>query len=184
MKTLRTLACCMLIAAGINSTLAQTPPVAAPDQLALLKSPDPKLAANKKLVFDMYRAIVNGGHYEMADKFFTKGYIQHNPNVATGREALVEYIKKTRPVRPIPDLIGFPIISIMAEGDMVLVASVEYQNDPEKPGTQYTTTHFDMYRVENGLIAEHWDNLQKSKSALTTDPNVTNKANTNKPASK
>jgi predicted SnoaL-like aldol condensation-catalyzing enzyme len=183
MKTLRTVACCLLIAAGINTMYAQTPPVAAPDQLALLKSPDPKLAANKKLVFDMYRTIVNGGHYEMADKFFTPGYIQHNPNVATGRQALVEYIKKTRPVRAIPDLIGFPVISIMAEGDMVLVASVEYANDPEKPGAQFTTTHFDMYRIEKGLIAEHWDNLQKSKSALTTDPNVTNRPSTStKPA--
>lgn len=164
-----------LIITGLGTAFAQTPPVAAPDQLALLKSSDPKLAANKKLVFDMYRAIVNAGRYDLAEKYFTKGYIQHNPNVASGRDALVEYIRKTRPVRPIPDLIGFPVISIMAEGDLVLVASVEYVDDPEKPGTKYSTTHFDMYRIENGLIAEHWDNLQKSKAALTTDPNVTNK---------
>ena len=169
------LACCILVVAGLGAAWAQTPPVPAPDQLALLRSPDPKLAANKKLVFDMYRSIVNAGRTDLAEKFFTKGYIQHNPNVASGRDALVEYIKKTRPVRPIPETIGFPVISIMAEGDMVLVASVEYVDDPEKPGTKYTTTHFDLYRIENGLIAEHWDNLQKSKAALTTDPNVTNR---------
>jgi predicted SnoaL-like aldol condensation-catalyzing enzyme len=169
------LACCILLVAGLGAAQAQVPPVAAPDQLALLKSPDPKLAANKKLVFDMYRSIVNAGRTDLAEKFFTKGYIQHNPNVASGRDALVEYIKKTRPVTPIPDTIGFPVISIMAEGDMVLVASVEYVDDPEKPGTKYTTTHFDLYRVEKGLIAEHWDNLQKSKAALTTNPNITNK---------
>jgi predicted SnoaL-like aldol condensation-catalyzing enzyme len=171
----KVLACWILVLAGVSPILAQTPPTAAPDQLALLKSQDPKLAANKKLVFDMYRSIVNAGRTDLAEKFFTKGYIQHNPNVASGRDALVEYIKKTRPVRPIPDTIGFPVISIMAEGDMVLVASVEYVDDPEKPGTKYSTTHFDLYRVEKGLIAEHWDNLQKSKAALTTDPNVTNK---------
>jgi predicted SnoaL-like aldol condensation-catalyzing enzyme len=171
----KTLACCLLLVAGLSAVHAQAPPVAAPNQLALLKSADPKLATNKKLVFDMYRSIVNAGRYDLAEKFFTKGYIQHNPNVASGREQLVEYIRKTRPVRPIPDTIGFPVISIMAEGDMVLVASVEYAEDQEKPGTKYATTHFDLYRVENGLIAEHWDNLQKSKSALTTDPNVTNK---------
>jgi predicted SnoaL-like aldol condensation-catalyzing enzyme len=168
-------ACCLLFIAAMPALHAQTPPVAAPDQLALLKSSDPKLAANKKLVFDMYRAIVNAGRTDLAEKFFTKEYIQHNPNVASGRDALVAYIKKTRPVRPIPDVIGFPVISIMAEGDMVLVASVEYVDDPEKPGTKYSTTHFDLYRVENGLIAEHWDNLQKSAAAHTTDPNVTNK---------
>jgi predicted SnoaL-like aldol condensation-catalyzing enzyme len=170
-----TLLCCLLVIAGLSAAHAQAPPVAAPDQLALLRSPDPKLAANKKLVFDMYRSIVNAGRTDLAEKFFTKSYIQHNPNVASGRDALVEYIKKTRPVTPIPDTIGFPVISIMAEGDLVLVASVEYVNDPEKPGTQYTTTHFDLYRIEKGLIAEHWDNLQKSKSALTTNPNITNK---------
>jgi predicted SnoaL-like aldol condensation-catalyzing enzyme len=164
----------MLLVAGFAAH-AQIPPVAAPDQLALLKSPDPKLAANKKLVFDMYRSIVNAGRYDLAEKFFTKGYIQHNPNVASGRDALVEYIRKTRPVVPIPATIGFPVISIMAEGDMVLVASVEYADDKEKPGTKYATTHFDLYRIENGLVAEHWDNLQKSSAALTTNPNVTNK---------
>jgi predicted SnoaL-like aldol condensation-catalyzing enzyme len=169
------LACSLLLIAGFAAAQAQVPPVAAPDQLALLASPDPKLAANKRLVFDMYRAIVNAGRYDLADKFFTKEYIQHNPNVASGRDELAAYIRKTRPVRPIPDTIGFPVISIMAEGDMVLVASVEYVEDPEKPGTKYATTHFDLYRIENGLVAEHWDNLQKSKAALTTDPNVTNK---------
>ncbi len=173
MTPVKTLACCALLVASLAHS--QAPPVAAPDQLKLLQSTDPKLAANKKLVFDMYRSIVNAGRTDLAEKFFTRGYIQHNPNVASGRDALVEYIKKTRPVRPIPDVIGFPVISIVAEGDMVLVASVEYVDDPEKPGTKYTTTHFDLYRVENGLIAEHWDNLQKSKAALTTDPNVTNK---------
>lgn len=174
MTPVKTLACCALLMAGFAAQ-AQVPPVAAPDQLALLKSNDAKLAANKKLVFDMYRSIVNAGRTDLAEKFFTKEYIQHNPNVASGRDELVKYIKKTRPVRPIPDTIGFPVISIMAEGDMVLVASVEYNDDSEKPGSKYATTHFDLYRIQNGLIAEHWDNLQKSKAALTTDPNVTNK---------
>ena len=123
----------------------------------------------------MYRAIVNAGRYDLADKYFTPGYIQHNPNVASGRDQLVAYIRKTRPVRPIPATIGFPVISIIAEGDMVLVASVEYHDDVEKPGSKYATTHFDLYRMEKGLIAEHWDNVQKSKASLTTDPNVTNK---------
>jgi predicted SnoaL-like aldol condensation-catalyzing enzyme len=166
---------CALLLALTGIAQAQVPPKPVADQRALLPSADPKLAANKKLVFDMYRTIVNAGHYDQAEKFFTREYIQHNPNVKSGRDELVEYIRKTRPVRPIPDTIGFPVISIMAEGDMVLVASVEYNDDPGKPGTKYTTTHFDLYRIENGLIAEHWDNVLKSAAALRTDPNVTNK---------
>jgi predicted SnoaL-like aldol condensation-catalyzing enzyme len=166
---------CALLFTLSGAAQAQVPPKPVADQKALLPSADPKLAANKKLVFDMYRTIVNAGHYDQAEKFFTKEYIQHNPNVKSGRDELVEYIRKTRPVRPIPETIGFPVISIMAEGDMVLVASVEYNEDAEKPGTKYATTHFDLYRMQNGLIAEHWDNVRKSAAALHTDPNVTNK---------
>ncbi|MEY2853541.1 MAG: hypothetical protein RL030_673 [Pseudomonadota bacterium] len=166
---------CALLLALTGAAQAQVPPKAVADQKAELPSTDAKLAAHKKLVFDMYRTIVNAGHYDQAEKFFTKEYIQHNPNVKSGRDELVEYIRKTRPVRPIPETIGFPVISVMAEGDKVLVASVEYNEDPEKPGTKYATTHFDLYRMENGLIAEHWDNVRKSATALSTDPNVTNK---------
>src|SRR6185369_674119 len=116
---------CAALAMGLSNALqAQIPPVAAPDQLALLKSSDPKLAANNKLVFDMYRAIVQGGHTEMAEQYFTPGYIQHNPNVVSGRDALVKYIKQTRPAVPLKPLLDFPVISVMAEGDMVTIAVV------------------------------------------------------------
>ena len=155
---------------------AQVPPVAAPDQMALLKSTDAKLAANKKLVFDMYRAIIEAGRADMAEQFFTRDYIQHNPNVATGRDALVKYIKQTRPVRPMDPMIKFPVISIMAEGDLVMVATVTYAPDPESPGKKYANTHFDLYRIENGKIAEHWDHVPKDKANLTFDPNVSTKA--------
>jgi predicted SnoaL-like aldol condensation-catalyzing enzyme len=82
-------------------------------------------------------------------------------------------MKSTRPVRPIPPTIAFPVVSIMAEGDLVLVATVAYADDPENPGKKYASTHFDLFRIENGKIAEHWDNVPKSKAALHTDPNVT-----------
>jgi predicted SnoaL-like aldol condensation-catalyzing enzyme len=161
-----------LLLASSLAVQAQVPPVGVADQAALLKSSDPKLAANKKLVYDMYRAIVQGGHYEMAEKYFTPGYIQHNPNVASGRDALVKFIRESRPVRPIAPTMSFPLISIVAEGDMVMVATVTWEDDPEKKGEKYATTHFDLYRVENGLIAEHWDHVPKSKGARSFDPNT------------
>jgi predicted SnoaL-like aldol condensation-catalyzing enzyme len=99
----------------------------------------------------------------------------HNPNVTTGRDAMVAYMKSTRPVRPIQPTITFPVIAIMAEGDLVMVASVTYAADPEKPGSKYAGTHFDMFRIENGKIAEHWDSVAKDPAALHTDPNVTTK---------
>lgn len=171
----RIIASCGIAIAGAVVAYGQVPPTGAPDQAALLQSSDPHLAANKKLVFDMYRAIVNGGHTELAPRYFTEGYIQHNPNVVSGRDALVAYIKQTRPVRPIPPTIQFPVIALMAEADLVLVASVSYADDPENPGKKYAGTHFDLYRIENGKIAEHWDNVPKDKAAAHFDPNTQNK---------
>ncbi len=176
MRVRKQIVCCgILLAAAVGTVHAQVAPTAAPDQAALLKSEDPKLAANKKLVFDMWRAIIQGAHTELAPQYFTEGYIQHNPNVATGRDAMVAFMKGTRPVRPIEPTIHFPVIAIMAEGDLVMVATVSYSPDPENPGKKYAGTHFDMFRIENGKIAEHWDSVPKSKAALHTDPNVTNK---------
>jgi predicted SnoaL-like aldol condensation-catalyzing enzyme len=173
---LRTLiACCGIALLCAGAARAQVPPTAAPDQAALLQSTDPKLAANKKLVFDMWRAIIQGGHTELASRYFTESYIQHNPNVATGRDAMVAYMKGTRPVRPIAPTITFPVIAMMAEGDLVMVATVSYAPDPENPGHKYAGTHFDMFRIENGKIAEHWDSVPKSLAALHTNPNVDNK---------
>jgi predicted SnoaL-like aldol condensation-catalyzing enzyme len=173
-RTIRLVAAALTLA-GSFALQAQVPPTAAPDQMALLKADDPKLAANKKLVFDMWRAIIQAGRVDLAPQYFTEDYIQHNPNVASGRAAMVEYMKKTRPVRPIDPMITFPVISIMAEGDMVMVATVSYENDLENPGKKYVGTHFDLFRIQDGKIAEHWDSVPKSKAALTTNPNVTNK---------
>jgi len=63
-------------------------------------------------------------------------------------------------------------VAIMAEGDLVMVATVSYLPDPEKPGQKYAGTHFDLFRIENGKIAEHWDSVAKSPAALHFDPNV------------
>jgi predicted SnoaL-like aldol condensation-catalyzing enzyme len=169
----RTLIVVVVLASAV--AYAQVPPTPAPDQLALLKSSDPKLAANKKLVFDMYRAIVQAGRADMAPQFFTESYIQHNPNVASGRDALVKYIKATRPARDLEPLLAFPVIAIVAEGDMVLVATVGYSPDPTNPGKKYAGTHFDLYRIENGKIAEHWDSVPKDPAMLHFNPNTDSK---------
>ena len=175
MRLRRTLLCCGIALASVVVGYAQVPPTAAPDQTALLRSTDPKLAENKKLVYDMWRAIIQGAHTELAPRYFTEGYIQHNPNVATGRDAMVAYMKGTRPVRPIEPMITFPVIAIMAEGDLVMLATVSHTADPEAPGRKYAGTHFDMFRIEHGKIAEHWDSVAKDAAALHTDPNLQNR---------
>ncbi len=172
-ESFRTALACIALACT-SMAYAQVPPTPAPDQSALLKSADPKLAANKKLVFDMWRAIIQAAHTELAPQYFTENYIQHNPNVATGRDAMVAYMKATRPVKTIEPTITFPVIAIMAEGDLVMVASVSHKADPEAPGKKYAGTHFDLFSSENGKIAEHWDSVAKDPNALHFDPNSQN----------
>lgn len=134
------------------------PPTAAPDQLALLESDDPILARNKRHVFDFWRIVYEGGHLERAPEYMAEGYLQHNPNVATGREAFVELFKKRRPPKPVEALIKVPVIAIVAERDIVMVSFARKVRDRQDPSHIYYMTWFDVFRIdENGLIAEHWD---------------------------
>ena len=59
--------------------------------------------------------------------------------------------------------------------DVVVVATVSYAPDPADPSKKYVGTHFDMFRLEHGKIAEHWDSVPKDPAALHTDPNVENR---------
>ena len=83
-------------------------PHVAPDHAALLTSPDPKLAANKKLVYDMYRIVLQAGLWRRAGEFIRDDYVQHNPNAGQGLAGVQDYIRKTRPERPIAGYLPIP----------------------------------------------------------------------------
>jgi len=137
--------------------LAQEAVVAAPDHAALLASADPTLAANKRLVYDFWREVFEGGHLELADKYLAEGYIQHNPNVPTGRAGFVEFFAKFAKPEPIADAVKAPLVSIVAERDLVILSFAQEHADPRDATKKYTTTWFDMFRVADGRIVEHWD---------------------------
>ena len=146
-----------------NSAFAQLPVKPLAPQQLLLRSDNPQLARNKKLVYDMWREFLEGGHMEVAEKYFTQTYMQHNPNAATGRKALVEFFSKFMKPQPISDTIKAPVVAILAEGDLVTISFAQTKSDPVDQTKQYTTTWFDMFRIENGKIAEHWDCAEKMK---------------------
>lgn len=77
-----------------SATLAQVPVQANPNHEQLLASADPRLATNKKLVYDFYREVFEGGHMELAEKYLAESYIQHNPTVPTGRAGFVDLFSK------------------------------------------------------------------------------------------
>ena len=153
---------------AMTSPPPATAPVIAKDHAALLASDDPKLAANKRLVYDMYRIVLQAGIWERAGEFIADGYVQHNPNAGQGLSGVQDYIRKTRPERPIADKLELPLIQLIAEGDYVMTSFVRPEKDAN--GETYYSTWFDLYRIADGKIAEHWDPMLKSDKPI--DPNT------------
>jgi len=139
---------------------AALPVVPGKDQAAMLKSSDPKLAANKKIAYDFYRIVLRGLRLDQAEKYMRTDYIQHNPNADTGIAGFKAYFTKLGGPKPIPDTLP-DLVAIQAEGDLVTLSLVREYDDPTQPGKKYTSTWFDMFRIQDGKIAEHWDNATK-----------------------
>ncbi len=148
------LACFLLFS---NLAFAQMPEGVASDQQALLASPDPVLAGNKRLVYDFWREVLQGCHLDIAARYLTQSYIQHNPTVPTGREGFVRFFSKLCKPKPVAGKIEAPLISIVAERDLVVLVFANKKIDEKDPENTYTTTWFDMFRVTDGKISEHWD---------------------------
>ena len=131
--------------------------MANPEHAELLQSKDPALARNKRLVYDFWREVLEAGQLDLAEKYLTEKYIQHNPTVPTGRKGFVEHFAKLRSPVAIEPRVKTPIVAIVAEGDLVVISFLRERPEPKDPAKKYTSTSFDMFRIENGKIAEHWD---------------------------
>ena len=139
-----------------------------PEPLRLLASDDPALAANKQLVFDLWRGIVNAGHVELADELLAENYTQHSPVLPTGRAAFEQIFSAVPRLERIPDTVSPPLVALVAEGPYVVMALAETVADPA--GGSYTTTHFNLFRVENGRLAEHWHSVQTAPGPAVLRP--------------
>jgi predicted SnoaL-like aldol condensation-catalyzing enzyme len=152
----------LLLATLCGPVFAALPVVAGKDQPAMLKSSDPKLAANKKVAYDFFRIVLRGFRLDQADKYMAVDYMQHNPNAETGMAGFKAYFNAIMPKQlpAIPDTLP-GLVAIQAEGDYVTLSFVREEDDPGAPGKKYTTTWFDMFRIVNGKIVEHWDTATK-----------------------
>jgi predicted SnoaL-like aldol condensation-catalyzing enzyme len=149
-----TIACVLILPSNARAQVDVKP---TPNQAQLLGSADHRLAANKRLVYDFWREVLEAGHMDLAPTYMLESYIQHNPNVPTGRAAFVEFFTKMSKPKPIEPTIKAPLVAVVAEGDLVVLSFVRKTADPKDKTKTYTTTWFDMFRVEGGKIAEHWD---------------------------
>lgn len=152
-----------LLTAGIFAlpAAAQVPVTPAADHGPLLESTDSRLAANKRLVYDFWREIFEASQMQLVDKYLAESYIQHNPTVPTGRAAFVEFFSRFKKPKPVEPKVTMPLVSIVAERDIVVLSFVRELGDPKDASKKYTTTWFDMFRVEGGKIVEHWDGAER-----------------------
>jgi predicted SnoaL-like aldol condensation-catalyzing enzyme len=161
---------CCALAAGLllnAATYAQERVVGVKDPEALFHSSDPRLNANKQIVYHIFKDILEGGRIEAIDKYMTARYLQHNPNIPSGHDGLKKMLGMVKQT-PLADKLAAQVVSVVAEGDFVIVGAVQQLPDPKIPGKTYTTTHFDMWRIKDGKADEHWDD-----AALGPPPGTT-----------
>lgn len=117
--------------------------------------------ANLALVLDWWREVLQAGHLELAPKYMADDYIQHNPNISTGRDAFVK-VFSGRPPRDIQPVLASPPVVKFAKGDYVALVWEREGKDPVDPTKTYKYNFFDVVRVQNGKVQEHWDSVDKN----------------------
>ncbi len=114
-----------------------------------------RLEANKKLVLAFYDGAFNQRDLSVADTYVWDDYIQHNPMARTGKAGFVEAIGGM--LKQFPNM-KVTFKEVVAEGNLVVV-HVWLQTDTTNTGDRGSAV-FDMFRIKDGRIAEHWDVVQ------------------------
>ncbi|MEX0286476.1 MAG: nuclear transport factor 2 family protein [Paracoccaceae bacterium] len=106
----------------------------------------------KELVLALFTAAFVDHDPETATALVTPDYVQHNPQVPTGAEGLAGLI-------PLVAQSGMTVTThrVITEGDYVVLHSTF--GNAQAFGAE-SLAAFDVFRVEDGKVAEHWDNLQ------------------------
>ncbi|MGZ9812596.1 nuclear transport factor 2 family protein [Pseudoroseicyclus sp. H15] len=105
-----------------------------------------------EIVISAVTAIFTSFDPQAAEELLAPDYIQHNTGVPSGAAPIIGFI-------PALEDSGIELTThrVISEGDLVVMHNT-YQN-AQAFGAD-TLVAFDVYRVEDGKVAEHWDNLQ------------------------
>jgi predicted SnoaL-like aldol condensation-catalyzing enzyme len=117
---------------------------------------------NAAIVVAMWQGIIYEGDREAVFKYIHPDYIQHNVNMPSGREHMLHLVEliRNKPKDFTPPA-HKELVRTVAQGDYVVTIWEQAQPDPTRPGETYLGHSFDMYRLEDGLIMEHWDDTRK-----------------------
>jgi predicted SnoaL-like aldol condensation-catalyzing enzyme len=105
--------------------------------------------ANKVLVLEAFDTLFNKRDCKAAERYRSANYIQHSAHIKPGRDGLFNLIRSS------PATLRYEPGTIVAEGDYVIVHG-RFTNT----GRPKNWIAADVVRVEDGLLAEHWDVLQ------------------------
>jgi predicted SnoaL-like aldol condensation-catalyzing enzyme len=112
----------------------------------------PAEQANLQLVLDMFAAVLNPMDSGAVDRFIAPDYIQHNQAAEPGREGLKRFLDMIRAATP--DAVH-DVKRAFVDGDHVTV-HYHVRRWPDDLGWAV----IDIFRIESGMIAEHWDVMQ------------------------
>ena len=104
---------------------------------------------NKDLVLKAFDTLFNKRDYAAAEMFWSPKYIQHSAHIEPGREGLFNLVKS------IPATLRYEPGLIIAEDNFVIV-----HGRFSGIGLPVNWIAADILRVENGVLAEHWDVIQ------------------------
>ena len=110
---------------------------------------------NKEIVRNFYTSALIGRDVDAAPKFLRPDYIQHNPQVPTGLKGFMDTFRE-RFAQKLPGDYKRELLNVVGDNDMV-VTYVRQTWTSSKDGQHHQALGFDMFRVQDGMIAEHWD---------------------------
>ncbi len=111
------------------------------------------LEINKQNAIAFYKTAYLGDPTTAIATYVGDEYIQHNPLVANGKQAFIDYFDEMAQDYPEKTI---KFVRAVAEGDLVALHTHQVW-----PGNdQYVT--MDFFRFDtNGKIVEHWDSIQQ-----------------------
>ena len=108
-------------------------------------------AVNKKaIVLEAFDTLFNRRDYATAERFWSPDYIQHSAHIAPGRDGLFHIVKSA------PDSLSYEPGLSLAEGDFVILHG-RFSGLGDGVANWIVV---DVVRMENGVLAEHWDVIQ------------------------